>query len=151
MSSRDMLVNHQSRQKAGPTVATRTPDGEPSLGPVLIVDDEEPIAEALAMIVGEAGYHTQIARHGREALERARDLWPSLIITDMMMPYLDGAGLIAALRAEARSASREMAPIIVMTASSSAILRTAGADAVLRKPFDLSDVEMLLRRFLPDP
>lgn len=118
-------------------------------GMVLIVDDEEPIAETLAMIVTEAGYKAQVAGHGKDALAMARARWPALVITDMMMPYLDGAGLIAALRDEARSGRDRLMPIIVMTAANIDALRRTGADAILRKPFDITEVEALLRRFLP--
>lgn len=151
MSSLDMLASRQPGQKLESPEDARPPADEPALGPVLIVDDEEPIAEALAMIVGEAGYHAEVARHGREALASARARWPALVITDLMMPYLDGASLIVALRAEAERGSRPRASVVVMTASSSAIVHAVGADAILRKPFDLDDVERLLRRFLPKP
>lgn len=142
-----MLASRQPIQKSEQAEGAAAP----AIGPVLIVDDEEPIAEALAMIVGEAGYHTEVARHGREALARAQARWPALVITDLMMPFLDGASLIAALRAEAERGSRPRAPVVVMTASSSAIVHAVGADAILLKPFDLNDVERLLRRFLPNP
>lgn len=145
MSSLDTLVIRRQASQPEETIDA------PERGSVLIVDDEQPIAEALAIIVGETGYHADIARHGLEALAKAQARWPALVLTDMMMPYLDGAGLIAALRAEAESGSRQLTPIVVMTASNSRALRSTGADAILRKPFDLKDVEELLRRFLPRP
>lgn len=125
-----------------------TPVNDPPNTRVLIVDDEAPIAETLAMVVAEAGFQADIACHGAEALERAHAVWPALVITDLMMPYLDGAGLIAALRQEAANDAHLSTPIIVMTASSSALAQATGADAVLRKPFDLNEVEALIRRFL---
>lgn len=116
---------------------------------VLIVEDEAPIAEALSLIVADAGYSPLVARHGLEALEAARARKPALVITDLMMPRLDGTGLIAALHADATGDGADPAPpIILMTAANLSLAREAGADAVLRKPFDVSDVEKLLQQFL---
>ena len=66
---------------------------------------------------------------------------PALLITDLMMPHLDGSELIAA----------PVPPTILMTAADMARAREAGADAVLRKPFHLADLAALLRRFLGPP
>lgn len=63
-----------------------------------------------------------------------------------MLPYLDGAGLIAELRAAA--AGRPMPPVILMTAAGMHYARTAGADAILHKPFDLTELDALLQQFL---
>ncbi|HWE60989.1 MAG TPA: response regulator, partial [Chloroflexota bacterium] len=65
---------------------------------VLIADDEPTIAEVVAALVTDAGYRAVVATHGRQALELAQTVWPALVITDLMMPVLDGAGLIAALQ-----------------------------------------------------
>lgn len=115
---------------------------------VLIVEDERPIAEAIALVVEEAGFTHLVAAHGREGLTLARAHRPALIITDMMMPQLDGAELIAALRADAERDHQSMPPVILMTAGGLDRARMAGADAVLRKPFDIAELEALLRRFL---
>jgi CheY-like chemotaxis protein len=119
----------------------------PSL--VLIVDDEAPIAEALAMIVEEAGYLALTAFRGPLGLELARAHHPALIFTDMMMPQLDGAGLIAEVRRDAE-ASHTPAPIIIaMTAGGLHRIQRVGVDGILPKPFTIEDVEALLRRWLP--
>ena len=115
---------------------------------VLVAEDEEPIADALAMIIDEAGYAPLVAPHGRAALKLARAHRPALIITDLMMPYLDGEKLIEALEEDARQESRPHIPIILMTAVGGRQLETIRADALLRKPFAVEDVEALLRRFL---
>jgi len=115
---------------------------------VLIAEDEEPIAEVVATVVEDAGYATVVATHGQQALELAREQHPALLITDLMMPYLSGAELIAALRTEAEARGEVAIPIILMTAASLSLARAAGADAVLRKPFDLTQLEALLERFL---
>jgi DNA-binding response OmpR family regulator len=112
------------------------------------VEDEEPIAEALAYIVTDAGHVPLRAKHGKQALEIARARRPDLIITDLMMPVLDGAELIAALHAESRDDTSSVPPIILMTAGGLHRAQKAGADEVLAKPFDVATVEELLRRYI---
>ncbi len=126
--------------------ALSTPD---ALGPalVLIAEDEEPLAETVALAVREAGYTPLIALHGRQALELARARRPALLVLDLMLPYLDGATIITALREDAR-ATGTMPPIILMTGASLVQARAAGADVVLRKPFHLADLVRFLHRFL---
>jgi DNA-binding response OmpR family regulator len=113
----------------------------------LIAEDERVIAEVIAAVVADAGHEPLVAGHGRRALELARARWPALVITDLMMPHLDGAGLIAGLRAEAAARGLARPPAILVTSAVGAA-RAAGADAVLRKPFDLDALEALVRRLL---
>lgn len=115
---------------------------------VLIAEDERSIAGFVAETVADAGYVPVVAANGREALERAQEQWPALVVTDLMMPQLDGAGLIQALRGLAAQSGGAMPPVILTTAASPSYAHEAGADAVLRKPFNLDDLEALLRRFL---
>jgi DNA-binding response OmpR family regulator len=119
---------------------------EPAL--VLIVEDEEPLAETLAFAVRAAGYTALVALNGREALDLARARWPALLITDLMVPHLDGAALIATLRADAVANGKVRLPTILVTAANPIQARAAGADVVLRKPFHLKDLQALLHRFL---
>lgn len=118
---------------------------------VLIAEDEEPQAEILVFVVREAGYTPIVAHNGRQALAMAREQRPALLITDLMMPYLDGSELIAALRADAAAGGAAMPPVVLMTSANMAIARATGADVALRKPFHLADLEALLHRFLRPP
>ncbi|MFI5271481.1 MAG: response regulator transcription factor [Ktedonobacterales bacterium] len=117
---------------------------------VLIAEDEEPIAEALAYIVEDSGYVPLLASNGRQALELARAFHPALVITDLMMPQMTGAQLVAALRAEADRSGEKAPAIVIMSAAGPKYTDHLGADAVLSKPFDLSDVEALLAAHLGD-
>jgi CheY-like chemotaxis protein len=128
--------------------SSATTEKIPSPPLVLIVEDEKPIAESLKLIVVEAGYSATVAANGRAALALLWTQRPALIITDLMMPVMDGRQLIAALREDAERTGLPCIPVIAMTASEYGWLRTTRADGVLRKPFDLADVEDLLRRFL---
>ncbi len=117
---------------------------------VLIAEDERAIAEIVRVVVEDAGYRPVLAAHGRQALDMARIEHPALVVTDLMMPHMTGAELIAALRADAAPDGGVRAPVILMTAVNPSQARAAGADAVLYKPFDLDALEALLRRFLDD-
>lgn len=118
---------------------------------VLIVDDDKPVADFVALVVAEAGYVPVVATRARQALELARAQWPALLITDLMLPFMSGGELIAALASAAASDGHRAPPAILMTAAGSRAAQAAGADAVLYKPFDLADLEALLRRFLGPP
>lgn len=130
----------------GEPSSRRYPPSEPPV--VLVAEDEEPIAAALMLIIEDAGYLPLIALHGKEALDMSRDRHPALVITDLMMPYLDGAELISAIRADAAQDNHTAPPIVLMTAAGLRSAQEAGADALLRKPFNIEDVEALLSRFL---
>lgn len=119
---------------------------EPAL--VLIVEDEEPIAEALTYIIEEAGYRAVAAENGRQGLEITRARHPALIITDLMMPLMSGAEFIAAIRAESGDGVGPAPPIVLMTAGGMRHAQGVGADEVLLKPFDVEKVEEILHRYL---
>ena len=61
---------------------------------VLIVNDEEPARQGLSELVAGWGYVTEIAADGREALERIESFSPLVVITDIVMPHLDGLQLL---------------------------------------------------------
>jgi DNA-binding response OmpR family regulator len=115
---------------------------------VLIVDDDKPIADYVAAVVAEMGYTPVAVTRGAQALAVARDQWPALLITDLMLPFMSGSALIAALRAAAAADGHVAPPAVLMTAAGGRAAQAAGAEAILHKPFDLADLEALLRRFL---
>jgi CheY-like chemotaxis protein len=100
---------------------------------ILIVDDEFGLAEMLQEMLRELDYEVTLAINGRLALDILGERRIDLVITDMMMPVMDGAELAAAMRGSV--AHREI-PIVMMTSLPSAPFSTNGLyDAVLRKPF----------------
>ncbi len=122
--------------------------GMPQPAVVLIAEDEAPLAALVAALVELAGHTPLVARNGAEALALARRHPPAVVVTDLMMPGLTGAALIAALRADAATGGYPPPPVILMTASGPTAARAAQADAVLLKPFALAALEGLLQRFL---
>lgn len=115
---------------------------------VLIAEDEEPIAETLALIVEDAGFTAIVAHNGRDALALARQHRPQLIITDLMMPYLSGTDLIATVRRDAAAQHTTPPSVIVVTAANPARAEAAGADAVVTKPFDVTKIEATIHRLI---
>ncbi|MBM3147559.1 MAG: response regulator transcription factor [Actinobacteria bacterium] len=115
---------------------------------ILIVDDEEQIRRALRAILHPRGYELVFAENGQEALVRAVDQPPDLVILDLTLPDLDGIDVCRELR------SWMTAPILVLSVRSSEQDKIAaldeGADDYLTKPFSagelLARIRALLRR-----
>jgi len=123
-----------------------TAETEPLL--ILIVDDEEPIVDLLAAFVTDLGLTPLVAQNGQQALWLARERWPALIITDLMMPLLSGADLIMALREEAAAHGRASPPIVLLTAGSARAASQLQVEALLLKPVDLDQLEQVIRHLL---
>ena len=100
---------------------------------ILIVDDEFGLAEMLREMLRESGFEVTLAINGRLALEILKEGKVDLVLTDMMMPVMDGAELALAMRSDGQHRDT---PIIMMTSLPTAFPQPAGLyDAVLRKPF----------------
>jgi two-component system cell cycle response regulator len=89
------------------TIASKKPQ-------ILIADDRPSSRELLRLVLERAGYDVTEAEDGERALTQAREGNPDLILLDLQMPGLDGYGVLAALRAEARFAQ---VPVLALTAS----------------------------------
>jgi CheY-like chemotaxis protein len=89
-----------------------------------------------------------VAPHGKAGLEMALAHRPALIFSDLMMPQMGGAELIRALRAELNTSAP---PVILMTAADMRFAKDVGADSILKKPFELTVVDALLRQYLETP
>jgi CheY-like chemotaxis protein len=104
-----------------------------ALQSILIVDDEFGLAEMLREMLRDSGFEVTLAINGRLALEILEERTVDVVLTDMMMPVLDGAELASAMRSDDRY--RDTA-IIMMTSLPTARAKSDGLfDAVLRKPF----------------
>jgi DNA-binding response OmpR family regulator len=103
---------------------------------VLVIDDERAITEMIADVLGDEGYKVVGAHRGDEALALLESVRPDVILLDLYMPWIDGATLLARLRAYPTLAD---VPIVVMSASSTTAepLMLPGATAALVKPFEI--------------
>lgn len=103
---------------------------------ILVCDDEPYILMALTDAVEMEGYECVTAINGKEALQKARETLPDLIMLDIMMPYMDGFEVCRELKADA--ATRDI-PVIMLTAKSQQVDiqkgKDAGADDYITKPF----------------
>jgi DNA-binding response OmpR family regulator len=103
---------------------------------VLVVDDEPAIRALVAKIVERAGHPVDTARDGAEAIEKLDQTDYAVIVLDLMMPNIDGYGLIQHLKG--RPGAKPA--VIVVSAGDSAALRSldgALVHSILRKPFDI--------------
>jgi CheY-like chemotaxis protein len=113
--------------------------------PVLVVDDNEPMREALATRLGVEGYTIVEARNGREALDRLREMTPSIILLDFAMPIMNGRAFRKAQKADARWSA---IPVILITAHhlTASEVRSIDALAILQKPLSFETLAPLLER-----
>lgn len=111
---------------------------------ILLVDDEQPILDLLCDVLEDAGYTVHTARNGRMALDVLEQTSISLVLTDLMMPYMDGYTLCAQLRTNPQTAHL---PVVGMSAADSAGGRS-GFTAFLAKPFDIDNVVELVEKLL---
>jgi CheY-like chemotaxis protein len=115
---------------------------------VLIVDDEFGLADITADLLTEAGYDVALAINGKLGLASLAVRRADIVLTDLMMPVMDGPEMIRQMRADPRFAA---IPAILMTALPEAVPQgEAGLhDAVLVKPFSVAEVLGTVRRLLP--
>ncbi len=115
---------------------------------VLIVEDDPNIADLLRLYLEKEGYMAAIAPDGGAGVEMFRKLRPDLVLLDLMLPVLDGYGVLRTIRAESET------PVIMLTAKSETMDKVSGlklgADDYITKPFEMKEVlariEAVLRR-----
>ena len=120
----------------------------PSRSHILVVDDEPQITRVLRTTLNAHGYEIRVANDGETALEIAKDFTPDLIITDLMMPNMDGIELCRQIR------KMSQVPILVLSVRGEERNKIqaldSGADDYITKPFStgelLARVRAALRR-----
>lgn len=114
---------------------------------ILIVDDEYLIADILGFALEDAGFLVEKAGNGRKALEALRDRRVDLVITDYMMPVLNGEELVRAIREELQLGDL---PVILMSGAQASLGRTNPQlfAAVFDKPFDMDRMIATVRELL---
>jgi len=129
---------------------TVTGPGADAPGPavrVLVVDDEQPIAELVATALRYEGFDPQTAGNGRDALAAVESLRPDLIVLDVMLPDLDG------FEVQRRLVDRGMRiPVLFLTARDATEDKvhglTVGGDDYVTKPFSLEELVARIRAIL---
>lgn len=118
-------------------------DKRPANCTVMVVDDEPDMRHLLRITLELAGYGVVEAAHGEAALEQVRRSPPQIVLTDQMMPRMNGGELIERLRAEE---STKAIPIVMISGTRAAQAGVDAADAVLGKPFDPNELIVLVER-----
>ena len=115
---------------------------------VLIVEDDHHIADLLRLYLEKEGYLTAIAPDGGTGVEMFRRIQPDLVLLDVMLPVLDGWGVLRTIRQDSK------VPVIMLTAKGELNDKVSGlkmgADDYITKPFEMKEVlariEAVLRR-----
>ena len=113
---------------------------------ILIVDDEDSARQGLKELIARWGYETETAADGRDALERIEEFSPSVILTDVVMPNLDGFQLLSRVRA-----SNPETSVILLTGQGSVdaairAVKDEGAFYYFEKPVDMRRLQLVLQR-----
>jgi DNA-binding NtrC family response regulator len=116
-------------------------------GCVLVIDDDESSRDALGMLITSWGYQVEHALDGKLGLEKALQVRPRIIIADLVMPGLDGLGLLRAVREELPST-----PVILLTGhatvESAVAAMKEGAYDYVTKPVDARRLRILIEKAL---
>lgn len=113
---------------------------------VLVVDDETDIRQALAEVLTFEGYQVVDARDGQEALDKARQYRPELVLLDLMMPRMNGWEF-----RRAQKGDRALARIPVVVLSAFENDGDLDAEAYIEKPFDVEELVSAVRRYARPP
>jgi phosphate regulon transcriptional regulator PhoB len=116
---------------------------------ILVVDDEPDAVELIEFNLKAAGFDVVTAKDGAEALKKARQVLPQLILLDLMLPEVDGLEVCKILR---RDPQTQAIPIIMVTAKAAEIDRVLGlelgADDYVTKPFSPRELVLRVKRLL---
>jgi len=114
---------------------------------ILVIEDEAPIRANLTRVLTMEGYQVIAAENGRAGIELAARERPDLVLCDLVMPELDGYGVLSALRSDPATAA---VPLVILSASADKAERAVGlqrgAAEYLTKPFVLKELlEVVVR------
>ncbi len=118
-------------------------------GQLLIVDDEPGLRQAVQAYLEEEGFKVDVASNAREGWDMLQKLSPDLVISDIMMPQVDGYQFLKQLRDDPRY---QTIPVVFLTARGMTSDRiqgyNAGCDAYLPKPFDPDELVAIVTNLL---
>lgn len=118
-------------------------------GRILVVDDNEDCRQALRSFLEASGFRVAEASDGEEAVERARETNPDLILLDIMMPGVDGLEAARRIRGASDVEGVRIVAISAMEGAEQAS-RDAGCDACVTKPLDMAEFSARVGRWLGD-
>nr|WP_293120945.1 response regulator transcription factor [Okeania sp. SIO1I7] len=118
-------------------------------GKILLVDDEPGLREAVQAYLEDSGFNVDVASNANEGWDILQSYLPDLVITDIMMPQIDGYQFLQKLREDPRF---KALPVVFLTAKGMTTDRIqgyqAGCDAYLSKPFDPEELVAIVENLL---
>jgi CheY-like chemotaxis protein len=139
----------QSATKLPPAEAGASADSAPSKKRVLVVDDFDDAREMYAEYLEFAGFQVETARNGQEAVEKAQEATPDIILMDLSLPVMDGWEATRLIKQDLRT--RDI-PVMALSghvlAGSENHAKEAGADEFVAKPCLPQDLENKIRTML---
>ncbi len=115
---------------------------------ILVADDNNASRELIREVLEMSGYDVVEASDGQDAVDRARESMPDLILVDIQMPRLDGYGVLKALRADpALSALRVVALTAFAMQGDRERAIDAGFDGYITKPVNIVALRQEIKRF----
>nr|WP_293162808.1 response regulator transcription factor [Okeania sp. SIO2C9] len=118
-------------------------------GKILLVDDEPGLREAVQAYLEDSGFNVNVASNANEGWDILQSYLPDLVITDIMMPQIDGYQFLQKLREDPRF---KVLPVVFLTAKGMTTDRIqgyqAGCDAYLSKPFDPEELVAIVENLL---
>ena len=123
-----------------------------TLGRILVVDDDENIADIIKMYLENSGYSIRLCHDGKDAINMYNESKPDLVLLDVMLPHIDGIDILKYIRKE------NTTPVIMLTAKGETFDKVLGlelgADDYVVKPFEpkelIARVKAVLRRYNVD-
>lgn len=116
---------------------------------VLVVEDNQDLRSYISGSLAEQHYQVRVAENGRQGLEMALEVVPDLVVTDFMMPVMDGLDMMRRIKEDQKT---DHIPVVMLTAKTeleSRLLGIAtGADHYLGKPFDMNELEIRIKSLL---
>lgn len=122
---------------------------------ILVVDDEQNFREIFSIELTKAGYKVETSVDGEEGYQKAKELMPDLILMDMEMPHLNGAGAVMKLKADPQTKDIKVIfltnygdPAVEMIGADVHFSKEIGANDYLRKTDDLKEIIQRIVRFI---
>jgi CheY-like chemotaxis protein len=117
---------------------------------LLLVEDDEDIAECLRSVLEDEGHVVRVAENGQDGLDRVTEAMPDAVLLDVEMPVLDGPGM--AQRLFVRNCGHERIPIVLLSGVSDLdrIAERVGTPYFLTKPYRIEDLVGLLQLVLTE-
>ena len=143
----DMQESFQQLQS--PAEPGSVGEGEPAEAPLLlIVEDNHDVVQYLHAIL-KTEYRVEVAENGQAGIRKAIELIPDIILSDVMMPLIDGIELLERVKSDFRTSH---IPVVMLTAKADIDSRLAGlergADAYIAKPFDERELHIQLKNLV---